>query len=164
MPPERIIFLHRLLEPSFCILAPYLLTFLGRAVCQHQLLFCQNLCKSIEKKARADLAPPPICHSAESDHVVLDLCRKLDWICEMAGFHIFQELLSISISQFSMLVFATSCTLLILASNLHTEAVSTVDVRTYFFNFHRLYLRPGSGREGIKVRRGGRRRAHSSLR
>ena len=62
MPPERIIFLQRLLEPSFCILAPYLHTFLDRAVWQHQLLLCQNLCKSIEKKARADLAPPPICH------------------------------------------------------------------------------------------------------
>ena len=62
MPPERIIFLQRLLEPSFCILAPYLHTFLDRAVWQHQLLLCQNLCKSIEKKARADLAPPQICH------------------------------------------------------------------------------------------------------
>ena len=128
MPPERIIFLQRLLEPSICILAPYLHTFLGRSVCQLQLLLCQTLCKSIQKKARADLAPPPICHSAESDHVVLDLCRQLDWICELAGFHIFQDLLYRSISQFSMLVFATSCTLLILAS----EAVSTVDVRTYF--------------------------------
>ncbi len=25
-------------------------------------MFCQNLCKSIQKKARADLAPPQICH------------------------------------------------------------------------------------------------------
>ena len=62
MPPERIIFLQRLLEPSFCILAPYLHTFLDRAVWHHQLLLCQNLCKSIQKKARADLAPPQICH------------------------------------------------------------------------------------------------------
>ena len=62
MPPERIIFLQRLLEPSFCILAPHLHTFLDRAVWQHQLLLCQNLCKSIQKKARVDLAQPQICH------------------------------------------------------------------------------------------------------
>ena len=98
-------------------------------------MFCLNLSKSIQKKARADLAPPPICHSAESDHVVLDLCRQLDWICEKADFHIFQELLSASISRFSLLVFANSSTLSILASNLHTDAVSTVDVRTYFSIF-----------------------------
>ena len=67
MPPERIIFLQRLLEPSICILAPYLHTFLGRSVCHLQLLLCQTLCKSIQKKARADLAPPPICHSAASN-------------------------------------------------------------------------------------------------
>ena len=30
-------------------------------------MFCLNLCKSIQKKARADLAPPPICHSAASN-------------------------------------------------------------------------------------------------
>ena len=62
MPPERIIFLQGLLEPSFWILAKYLHTFLGWAVCKDQFLFCQNLCKSIQKKARADLAPPQICH------------------------------------------------------------------------------------------------------
>ena len=62
MPPERIIFLQRLLEPSICILAPYLHTFLGRSVCHLQLLLCQTLCKSIQKKARADLAPPQFCH------------------------------------------------------------------------------------------------------
>ena len=27
---------------------------------------------------------PQICHSAESNHVVLDLCPQLDWICEKA--------------------------------------------------------------------------------
>ena len=66
MPPERIIFLHMLLQPSICILAPYIHTFLESAVSHGQLLLCQTLRKSIQKEARADLAAPPVCHSGAS--------------------------------------------------------------------------------------------------
>ena len=91
MPPERIIFLHMLLQPSICILAPYIHTFLESAVSHGQILLCQTLFKSIQKEARADLAAPPVCHSGESALVVLYLCRNLDWICERDDFHIFSE-------------------------------------------------------------------------
>ena len=36
-------------------------TFLHSAGCRFKLLHCQNSCNSIQKKARADLAPPPRC-------------------------------------------------------------------------------------------------------
>ena len=45
----------------------------------------------VQKETRADLAAPPVCHSAESSLVVLYLCRNLDWICKRDGFHIFSE-------------------------------------------------------------------------
>ena len=53
-PPERIIFLQRLLAPSICIVAPYLRTFLDSAGCHLKLLPWQNLRKSVQMKARAD--------------------------------------------------------------------------------------------------------------
>ena len=45
---------------------------------------------SVESK-RADLAPPPVCLFAQSTHFQLYLCRNLGRICELPGFHIFQE-------------------------------------------------------------------------
>ena len=63
-PPERVIFLQRLLAPSICIAAPYLHTFLNSAGCQDKLLPWQHLRKSIQLKARADLVPPPVCQFA----------------------------------------------------------------------------------------------------
>ena len=66
MPPERIIFLHRLLEPSIGIVTPYIHTFLDSAGSHGQLLLWQTLRKSIQKEARADLAAPPVCHSGAS--------------------------------------------------------------------------------------------------
>ena len=59
-PPEGYFFLQRLLEPSICIATPYLHTFLNSAGCQLKLLQCQTLSKSIQLRARADLAPPPV--------------------------------------------------------------------------------------------------------
>ena len=82
MPPERIIFLHRLLEPSICIVTPYIHTFLESAVSHGQLLLCQTLRKSIQKEARANLAAPPICHfSAPNLSLqILQLFVSTDWI------------------------------------------------------------------------------------
>ena len=59
-PPEGYFFLQRLLEPSIWIATPYLHTFLSSGGCQLQLLQCQTLSKSIQLRARADLAPPPV--------------------------------------------------------------------------------------------------------
>ena len=91
MPPERIIFLHRLLEPSICIVTPYIHTFLESAGSHGQLLLWQTLSESILQRAAVNLGAPPVCHSAESILVVLYLCRNLDWICEWDDFHIFSE-------------------------------------------------------------------------
>ena len=71
-PPEGYFFLQRLLEPPICVVAPYLHTFLNSAGCQVKLFQYQNLSKSIQKNARADLAPPPVCQFAASSLSVQD--------------------------------------------------------------------------------------------
>ena len=88
-PPEGYFFLQRLLEPIICIATPYLHTFLNSGGCQLKLLQCQTLSKSIQLRATADLAPPPVWKFTQSTHFQLYLSRNLGWICELPGFHIF---------------------------------------------------------------------------
>ena len=51
---------------------------------------CQAHSKSIQLRATADLAPPPVWKFNQSTHFQLYLFQNLKWICELPGFHIFQ--------------------------------------------------------------------------
>ena len=71
--------------------SPILAYIIGICGMQGRRFDCQNLRKSIQKKAEAHLAPPPVCPFAESTHLEMYLCGNLSCICELAGFNIFQD-------------------------------------------------------------------------
>ena len=60
-PPERIIFLQRLLALKMWLVPPHMSHIFGFSGMQGRMLACQILRKSIQKSARADLVPPPVC-------------------------------------------------------------------------------------------------------
>ena len=87
MPPERIIFLQRLLEPSICIVTPYIHTFLESAGSHGQLLLWQTLSKSILQRAAVNLGAPPVCHSSATS-LSLQFFISADWISHYFCFRI----------------------------------------------------------------------------
>ena len=74
-PPERIIFLQRLLALKMWLVPPHMSHIFGFSGMQGRMLACQNLRKSIQKRARADLVPPPVCQFTHLQFVSSRYCN-----------------------------------------------------------------------------------------
>ena len=85
-PPERIIFLQRLLALNMWLVPPHMSHIFGFSGMQGRMLACQNLRKSIQKRARADLVPPPVCQFTESTSFPSYLFQFGKWISLLGNF------------------------------------------------------------------------------
>ena len=73
-PPERVISLHRLLALKMWPVPPHMAHIIGFCNMSRVPGHCQNLGKSIQVVARADLAPPPVCPLLRPQSVHILLC------------------------------------------------------------------------------------------
>ena len=85
-PSERIIFLQRLLALKMWLVPPHMSHIFGFSGMQGRMLACQNLRKSIQKRARADLVPPPVCQFTESTSFPSYLFQFGKWISLLGDF------------------------------------------------------------------------------